>query len=229
MKSVLISIRPQWCKLIAAGKKTIEVRKTKPKLSTPFKVYIYCTAGVGKNTLCLPVSHKRIMEHYAETGSMDSLNAPIGNGKIVGEFVCDRVYQYASDMFRSAPLEGVDISTEEMVRSSCLTAEELYRYEHSAEPKENCINLIGVYGWHISELKIYDKPKELRNFCTIDKQAVKRCEYRKRAYNNPHLTNGAFLPGSYVCMQGEIDWCLACKRKAMIRPPQSWCYVEGLL
>jgi len=43
MESVLISIQPKWCELIASGKKTIEVRKTRPKLDTPFKVYIYCT------------------------------------------------------------------------------------------------------------------------------------------------------------------------------------------
>lgn len=47
MKSVLISIQPRWCELIASGKKTIEIRKTKPKLETPFKVYIYCTYGEG--------------------------------------------------------------------------------------------------------------------------------------------------------------------------------------
>lgn len=43
MKSVLISIKPKWCELIASGKKTIEVRKTRPKIEIPFKVYIYCT------------------------------------------------------------------------------------------------------------------------------------------------------------------------------------------
>ena len=42
-KAVLISIQPKWCELIASGRKTIEVRKTKPKILTPFKVYIYCT------------------------------------------------------------------------------------------------------------------------------------------------------------------------------------------
>ena len=47
MKSVLISIRPKWCALIASGKKTIEVRKTYPKLPTPFKCYIYCTQDKG--------------------------------------------------------------------------------------------------------------------------------------------------------------------------------------
>ena len=43
MKAVLISIQPKWCELIASGKKTVEVRKTKPKIAPPFKVYIYCT------------------------------------------------------------------------------------------------------------------------------------------------------------------------------------------
>lgn len=42
-KAVLISIRPGWCEKIANGEKTIEVRKTRPKLETPFKCYIYCT------------------------------------------------------------------------------------------------------------------------------------------------------------------------------------------
>jgi len=102
----------------------------------------------------------------------------------------------------------------------------LYEYEHSAEPKENCIYLVGVYGWRISDLKIYDKPKELSDLHTTDKHAVEQCEHRERACNNPDLTNGAFLPGSYVCMKGEIDWCSACKRKPIIKPPQSWCYVE---
>ena len=45
VKSVLISIRPEWCKMIAEGKKTIEVRKTRPKLECPFQCYIYCTSG----------------------------------------------------------------------------------------------------------------------------------------------------------------------------------------
>lgn len=38
-KAVLISIRPKWCEKIINGDKTIEVRKTRPKLDTPFKCY----------------------------------------------------------------------------------------------------------------------------------------------------------------------------------------------
>lgn len=44
-KSVLISIQPKWCELILSGKKTVEVRKNRPRLETPFKCYIYQTKG----------------------------------------------------------------------------------------------------------------------------------------------------------------------------------------
>ena len=41
MKSVLISIQPKWVEKIVKGEKTIEVRKSRPKIETPFKCYIY--------------------------------------------------------------------------------------------------------------------------------------------------------------------------------------------
>ena len=50
MKAVLISIRPKWVEKIVSGEKTLEVRKTRPKLETPFKCYIYCT-GVKRSPL----------------------------------------------------------------------------------------------------------------------------------------------------------------------------------
>lgn len=72
MKSVLISIHPKWCELIIAGKKTAEVRKSRPKLKTPFKVYIYCTKDFKPNV-------KYGFKLWA------------GRGKVIGEFVCDVV------------------------------------------------------------------------------------------------------------------------------------------
>ena len=48
-QAVLISIKPKWASLIASGEKTVEVRKTKPLIETPFKCFIYETsAGRGK-------------------------------------------------------------------------------------------------------------------------------------------------------------------------------------
>lgn len=35
-KEKAIELKPQYCELIAAGKKTIEVRKTRPKLKPPY-------------------------------------------------------------------------------------------------------------------------------------------------------------------------------------------------
>ena len=66
MKSVLISIQPKWVEKIVKGEKTIEVRKSRPKIETPFKCYIYCTYGKENENYMLG---KR--------------------GKVVGEFVCD--------------------------------------------------------------------------------------------------------------------------------------------
>lgn len=74
-RAILISIRPKWCELIASGKKTIEVRKTRPKIDTPFRCYIYETRG------------------YERVGN-ENLNCIIGGsgrGKVIGEFVCDKI------------------------------------------------------------------------------------------------------------------------------------------
>lgn len=178
MKEIIISIRPKWCKLITDGLKTVEVRKTRPKLAGRFKVYIYCTQGAGRNTFNVPVSYEQILTDYVETGDMKSLNCPIGNGKVIGEFICDHVYQYTT----ADHLDGTDISTEEMTAMSCLSRQELEQYELSAEPKENQIYLIGLYGWHISELKIYQQPKGLNEFGL--KSAPQSWQYIKGRENN---------------------------------------------
>ncbi|MDO5845101.1 MAG: ASCH domain-containing protein [Methanocorpusculum sp.] len=70
-KAVMLSIRPKWCELIASGKKTIEVRKTRPKMDTPFKCYIYQTRG------------KWIYKLLERLG--------LYQGKVIGEFVCDGI------------------------------------------------------------------------------------------------------------------------------------------
>lgn len=141
MKSVMLSIRPKWCEKIVSGAKTIEVRKTKPKLETPFKCYIYCTSG--RPDLNIPISPERLMQDYLDTGSMQSLNCPLGNGKVIGEFTCDRIYELA-------PLNH---APDDVEKQACLTREEIVNY----------LKRTG-YGWHISDLLIYDQPRELSEF-----------------------------------------------------------------
>lgn len=133
MKAVLLSIRPEWVELIAKRKKTIEVRKTRPKLKTPFKCYIYETKG------------------YQRVGN-DNLNCIVvgnGSGMVIGEFVCDRVFdiEYEED-------EGYEESYTPLGFSDCLSDEKFDGYLRGKKG----------YGWHITNLAIYDQPKRLTDF-----------------------------------------------------------------
>lgn len=191
MKSVLISIQPKWCELIAKGDKMIEVRKTKPKIDTPFKCYIYETQSLYK-------------------GSGGCLFN--GIGKVIGEFWCYKITKFNPTMDLKQ-LTSIDF---QMCEKSCVNMADLYKYANGKM----------LYGWHISNLIIYENPKDLSEFSVIDDKAIKECEHRERVYQNPDYVNGAWLFGGYVCNKGEIDWCCDCKRKPLARPPQSWCYVE---
>lgn len=154
MKAVLMSIQPKWCELIASGKKTIEVRKTKPKLETPFKVYIYCSQK--KRLLHKFNKGERIDdEHYFDEHVFVRQNTWIRghfnpNGKVIGEFVCDRI-----DYVRNY---GDCVDSYDCI-ASCLSAKEIIEY---ATDKNG--NFVYTYGWHISDLVIYDEPKELSKF-----------------------------------------------------------------
>ena len=99
-KSVLISIRPKWCEKITSGEKTIEVRKTRPKLDTPFRCYIYCTVEMaGYDALWVLDTPTR--EKYSLMAVSAYLETPEGankgNGKVIGEFTCDRIYKIDKD------------------------------------------------------------------------------------------------------------------------------------
>lgn len=135
MKSVMLSIRPKWCEKIVSGEKTIEVRKTKPKLETPFKAYIYCSQGNDARRL---------------RGSW---------GKVIGEFTCDRIYKIDKDstdfLFKAGGLSVYKQAAEEKCGLCvAMTDDELHGYLGHCQG----------YGWHISDLCIYDEARELSEF-----------------------------------------------------------------
>ena len=148
MKSVMLSIDPKWCKLIASGKKTIELRKTKPRLEIPFKCYIYCTG----------------FKYFYS----------FGGGKVIGEFVCENIQTYAADYFigdempdgtiRDKPVEGEYAYWIPYQDRTCLSYADILEYGQGKT----------LYGWHISDLKLYDKPKELSEFFDKKIERIKR-------------------------------------------------------
>lgn len=169
MKAVLISIRPKRCEKIIRGEKTIEVRKTRPKLNPPFKCYIYQT----------------------------------GQGGVIGEFVCDDIFERIVQVGTSCEKAkyclcdwNMDCTPLDRIFSdACLTLDELEKYLDGG---------VG-YGWHISDLKIYNTPRELGNF--------------RRACKNDWWCDSCAMHWSHngTCGNESLQ---------ITRPPQSWCYVE---
>ena len=188
MRSVLISIRPKWCQKIASGEKIIEIRKTRPRLEPPFKCYIYCTQAKH------PQFH--------------------GTGKVIGEFVCDQIdtliqigymgnaerpkYHIYTEDFHAYPETGE-------FANACLTEAEAEGYLGGKTG----------FGWHISDLVIYDVPKELSEFWFPPELYCERERCGRCPYDQVADVNGEY---SYDC-----EW-----RRPIMRPPQNWCYVEKL-
>lgn len=136
-KAVLISIRPEWCEKIARGEKTVEVRKTRPKLETSFKCYIYRAKGTVPHI----INGKWVQ---MEVG-----------GTIIAEFTCDRVETIKA---ATEPYGIYDVD-DDFVEQTRLVDGALWDYGKGAT----------LYGWHISNLKIYDDPKQLCEFKRLRK------------------------------------------------------------
>lgn len=212
MKSVLMSIQPRKCHNITIGRQTIIVNKTKPKLTTPFKCYIYCTVKDYDKVFCIDeFMHKVFLDGE-------------GKQKVIGELICDRIDEYECEFVHNYCLETVHLinrancededypqrtliwsneddnynfsSDDEIIKGSCVSYKELKQYMG--------YGFNTFYGWHISNLKIYDKPKELSEF--------------KRPCNKSHD----------CCVCDRYDYMGHKCFDEITRPPQSWCYVEEL-
>ena len=105
-KAVMLSIRPKWVEKIANGEKTIEVRKTRPKLDTPFKCYIYCTLPKYPHEDFIATDYPR-PQFY-------------GGGKVIGEFTCDAITRVNICGFWDDSGKQLD----NRLKETCLTAEE---------------------------------------------------------------------------------------------------------
>lgn len=186
--AVLISIKPKWVGLIANGDKTIEIRKTRPKLETPFKCYIYETKGDTD----VPVIY--------DDGSMDFH----GRGMVVGEFVCDGIKRYPfinQTLLKEDAWYPVDADIHDM----CLSYAEIYKYGGGKD----------LYGWHISDLVIYDKPKDLTDFFYPPEEYCEKGLCAKCPKDQMPTPDGDY--------EFDCEW-----NRPLKRPPQSWCYVEEI-
>lgn len=173
-KAVMISIKPKWVELIASGEKTVEIRKSHPKIDVPFKCYIYCTKSNG---------------WYGTQSKDNPAKRTNAVGKVVGEFVCDWIGDGA---FMAG---GAGSSSFPIYDGPCLDLDDYMAY-------------VGVgkefFGWHISNLNMYDKPKELSDF-------MRACNHESDCFTCKYWKNN-----TYDCLN------------RVQRAPQSYCFVEEL-
>ncbi len=204
---VLLSIHPEWVEKIASGRKLYEVRKSRPKMEPPFTVYVYCTLG-GKELWKAGI-----------IGKSESVKL---NGKVCAEFTCDKIaiidqdsvdYMFRDKLDKEDPNIRYFKDYPDLLRSTCLTQDQLSMY-------------LGIrigYAWHISGLKIYDKPLMLEDLtyagcinhlkCApqgivyvnkICRKSCKNCRYRSDEFtsacvnpDSPH--RGGFVMAEDCC------------------------------
>lgn len=208
MKAILISDHAKWCALMMNGDKTVEVRKGTALYKATQKLideygfaefYVYCTKDEElfydpKTKKWLAMKNRR--------------NCPrLSNGMVIFKFRCYKVEEItqvirARDnkimLYRGLP-KG--INNKPLMNESCLSFEEMKNYLGY----ENGIAI------HISDLEIFDKPKELY-------------ELHKPlgSYDCNHNCGG----GCNMC------WCKGWETRfhfecEIQKAPQSWCYVES--
>lgn len=207
MKAILMSIRPEWCDLIIRGQKTIEVRKTRPKQETPFKVYVYCTKAPqqlitifkdGEETMDGEIHHGKPVFVKFNKLLPDSVRGK--TQAVIGEFICDGIRRIGPEYC----IVKEDIET--AIAESCLSIKQVKKYA-GWDIGMNYADMKDLYGWHISGLKIYDKPVKLKDFW-----AIQPCTHRGDCC---------------TCRRWDAEK-LICRGEAfgIERPPQSWYYVE---
>ena len=213
MKTLLISIHPQWVELIlnlikkdeirkgtAIGKainKLIEEQGVAPTL-------IYCTKGkpyyyVSEN--CVYKTRYDFAENL--------------NGKVVARFNATAEHIEYETCSRDISGWWKDNGKMYDLKDACLTYKEMFDYIGAGE---------GTVV-HINDLEIFDKPKELSEFYGCCDNYTKNVNIFKNI-NDRYIAQYFNNPKCLKCKHYDGDnWCSKIE-EPLTRAPQSWCYVE---
>lgn len=222
---ILVSIKPYYYYLIAEEKKKIEVRKRALK-NLPQDIAFYMSKDEKSFAKIPKEFQEKYRKHFGKVGlaivcdkieDFYCASVPYSkeNNLGYGQFVDNGVYK-VNGWHEGIVFERNDRYIETMLNNDdlkemCLSAQELFDY-------------IGVgkhlYAWHISDLKIYDKPRELSEF-TSPRVCINYIDLP--AYG--HI-------GCNMCKYSyTINCMIKCRidgRKPLTRPPQSYMRVKEL-
>lgn len=210
MIKVLMSLQPKWCAKILNREKTIEVRRVAPKLKAPYEVLIYCT----KEKPYIVASYSGVVEnekpYYVDVKFMPPVISEFINGKVVGKFTVEKVekinYKSYNENYCYYSLEETIEGNYGLEKMTGLNMSEIHNY----------LNGKNGYALHISNLQIFDKPKELGEFykCGYN-EALKQQEFK----NEQAKGFSCFVGGVYPLETLEKEYRLT-------KAPQSFMYVE---
>lgn len=178
----LYSIRPKWVEKIFNKEKRWEIRKDCPsRLKPPFTALIYCTRA------------KSIWRYWDYEGAYENSKGEVvyAQQHIIGEFTCDKIEKIVFTGNKYLIADKDEAYTNKVANESCLDFDDLANY----------LGDKGGYALHISDLKIYDKPKELSEFSKV-------CPYYDDCENCKHKSENC------------KEW------RKIERPPQSWGYIR---
>lgn len=231
-KSVLYSIQPQYVCDILNGKKTLELRKHKPKISLPCKVYIYCTKD-NKNYLNRKDCRFCYIENRDVLGVTDKVRELFDNvngfyerlnGQVVAEFTLNTIDEYECELWDEKTFESIGevyysddgynerevdiVATNnencDLLEKGCVTWADLRKYLGTG--------FSTVYALHIDDLIIYDSPKRLSDF-----KKENKCHYA-------NYEQGCCFEN---CTFFDLKDCDGKYSKITVAP-QSYCYVKEL-
>lgn len=213
MKAVMKSVSPRICEKIANGDCTILVSKTAPKCEVPFKCYIYCTSA--KPYLYKEANPPFELFFDSELYKGKGYDDRLFSSKVIGEFVCD----WITKITPSCDIDGcVNQYTHGypaiLGDNDCLSFNDMKAYLGNKKG----------YDWHISDLKIYDKPKQISDFLKPCPDPYHYCTICKHCFKiiPPDEEEYAFYHG------GHYDYCEEHCMNILRNPPKGWQYVEDL-
>ncbi|MCR4661652.1 MAG: hypothetical protein K5765_06625 [Clostridia bacterium] len=190
MKSVMLTIRLKWFYLTYKGIKTIEVRKTAPKDFVGDVYEVVSKTNFEKDLMEIPKNEREFFRQF--------------KGKVGLKFTLNKVEEITSIISKifNSKVDDIRYLTTTMSESEvCYKSRLEYK-----ELKKYLDGNIG-YAWHISNLEIFDEPKELSEFKTIHK--YKTCD------DCPHFADDNYL------------YCDKCEEtKPLTKSPQSYTYIE---
>lgn len=176
MKAIMISIKPKWCAKIMNSEKIIEVRKNKALAKAIQKlidengyaeIYVYCSKG--KPNLWLPYEYDcfkldELSQPYLSDKPILDIDTKM-NGKVVFKFRCHKVEEITPFEECESPFGmAYKLTTDKIL--CCYKAHLTYdEYNHYLKGQNG-------YAIHISDLEIFDEPKELWEFETTKQHLV---------------------------------------------------------